>query len=62
MFRYRNDFGDTRGCIDFCLQYLNEDEKSILIDLLRQSPNVLTVKYGPHCNKFYPSLKEKIEL
>lgn len=58
MSRYRHDFGDTRACIDFCLQYLNEEDKTVLIDLLQQYPNLLTIKYVAHCNKFHPSLKE----
>lgn len=59
--RYRNDFGDTRACIDFCLQFMNDSDRSFLIDLLEHSSNTLAVKYSHNCGKFYPNLKENID-
>ena len=55
---YRNDFGDIRECIHFCLQYLNENDRSVLMELLEQTPNLLKIKFGDSHNKFYASLKE----
>lgn len=58
---YRNDFGDTRACIDFCLKFMNDSDRSFLIDLLENSSNTLAVKYSHNCGTFYPNLKENID-
>ena len=60
-YRYRNDFnGDARTCIHYCLQFLNETTRSLLLEILDNNSGLVTVKYEQSCdNRFYANLKPK---
>ncbi len=53
---YRNDFDDVNTCLHYCLQYLSEELQNQVIDCIG-AENAPTIKYGPACDKFYPTLK-----
>ncbi len=54
---YRNDFEDASTCLHYCLQFLSEELQNQIIDSIGAENGSPTIKYGPACDKFYPTLK-----